>query len=271
MHLEEMTLRETQCAALEILKKVDDVCKSLGIKYYIIYGTLLGVVRHKGFIPWDDDIDIGMKIEDYNKFVEFFMTHKEELSPLEIHNHKTNKYCFYNISRVCDNTYVIKFNALKYQSGAFIDIYPFEGLGNEEDRSYWVSKFKNMQLLKKGLSMCSSKSILFGTNIFTRLANIPFMIFARCVGKKYFISKLTDYKKFSWDDSEYVGCPCWEKTYHKKVDYDETIQMQFENFVVSVPSSYDRILKTSYGNYMELPPENQRHPGHNYTAYKKVE
>lgn len=77
-----LSLREIQLASLEILKVIDSICRANGFRYYLAYGTLIGAVRHHGFIPWDDDIDIQMPRPDYDLFLQYFDGHREELKPL---------------------------------------------------------------------------------------------------------------------------------------------------------------------------------------------
>ena len=78
----ELSLREVQLASLEILRKIDAVCSQEGIRYWAMYGTLIGAVRHHGFIPWDDDLDIAMPRPDYEKFLSWFRNHADEAQPL---------------------------------------------------------------------------------------------------------------------------------------------------------------------------------------------
>lgn len=77
-----ISMKEVQKGSLEILKKIDEICNQLNLKYYLAYGTLIGAIRHKGFIPWDDDVDIMMPRKDYDSLVQYFIDHKEELKDL---------------------------------------------------------------------------------------------------------------------------------------------------------------------------------------------
>lgn len=267
---EKMSFRETQLATLELLKKIDKICQELDIQYFIMFGTLIGAIRHKGYIPWDDDIDIGIKAKDYKKFVEYFVKNKDKCAPLEIHNQKTNKDCFYNISRVVDNTYHLEFENMKYTSGTFVDVYPLEGLGKESDLEYWKKRFKKYLILQRGVYLNCAPSIWFGKTKLKRILNLPYMLFARLVGKQFFINRFNKHKRFSWEDSEYIGTPCWIRDIFKKEDFDEAIRAPFEDTEVWIPKNYDSILRMAYGDYMKLPPEDKRVPHHDYSAYRKV-
>lgn len=265
---EPMSLREIQIAALEILKEIDRICNDLKINYYLWYGSLLGAVRHKGFIPWDDDLDIAMKIEDYKVFIDYFRSNKV-IEPFEIHNFETNKYCGYNITRVCDNRYVLEFNQSRYTSGIFVDIYPLEGLGNEKMTPYWKKHYKKLPCLYKHLALCCTNSFLYGKNIVTKIGNIPNYIISNILGKKYYIDKLNSYPKIAIKDSKYIGIPAWDYGIFPKEWFNEIIKVPFEGIMVPIPRDYDLILRSMYNDYMKLPSDKERVPHHNYVAYRK--
>lgn len=123
--MKEMSLREIQLFSLEILKDVHDFCISNDINYSLAYGTLLGAIRHKGFIPWDDDIDIVMPCPDYERFCKIYRSKKWRLfSPV-------NNDCYLNYSRVCDldKTWVLSLPWCKESpTGLWIDIFPIDGI-----------------------------------------------------------------------------------------------------------------------------------------------
>ena len=128
--MKEMTLQEVQKVSLDILKDVHDFCESHNIKYSLAYGTLLGAVRHKGFIPWDDDVDIIIPRPDYERFCrEYYSSHGYKLyCPEDPANYMV-------FARVCDNEHtLVKTNHpwASEQTGVWIDIFPFEGLPSDE-------------------------------------------------------------------------------------------------------------------------------------------
>lgn len=266
---EKLSFRDTQLVTLELLKRIDQICGELDIQYYIMFGTLIGTIRHKGYIPWDDDIDIGMKKCDYERFVDYFIKNQTKLAPLEIHNQKTNKDCFYNISRVVDNTYHLEFDGFKYTSGTFVDVYPLEGMGKESDLDYWKKRFKKYPMLQRGVFMNCTKNLWFGKTKLKKVLNLPYMLFSRLVGKQYFINRFNQHKSFTWEESEYIGTPCWIRDIFRKEDFEEVIRVPFEDTKVWIPKNYDSILRMAYGDYMQLPPEDKRVPHHDYSAYKK--
>ena len=146
--MEKMNLRQTQLATKDLLFHFDKLCSSLGIKYYLLFGTLLGAIRHGGFIPWDDDIDVGIMQDDYKLLEDYFNTTNDPI--MEFHNPHTVKDCFFNISRVCDKKHYLVFQNRSYTSGLFIDVYLLEGMGNDEDSDYWRKQYKRIIRWRKG-------------------------------------------------------------------------------------------------------------------------
>ncbi len=120
---EELNIRETQAVSLEILKKVADICEQNGLRYVLQYGTLLGAVRHKGYIPWDDDVDIMMPRPDYEALLAYFKEHASELDHLQFFEPRTCKDYPYMIGRISDDRYQIDMdNEKPYGMGVFIDV-----------------------------------------------------------------------------------------------------------------------------------------------------
>ena len=129
--MKEMTLQEVQNVSLEILKDVHAFCESHNIRYSLAYGTLIGAIRHKGFIPWDDDVDIIIPRPDFERFCQEFQSAKgyKLYRPGDPEN-------FMVFARVCDNERtLVKTNRpwSTERTGIWIDIFPFEGLPNDEN------------------------------------------------------------------------------------------------------------------------------------------
>ena len=124
----ELSLKEIQQGSYEILKVIKRIFDENNWRYYLVYGTLIGAVRHNGFIPWDDDIDIWIPRPDYEKFIDYCIEHKEELYPLELIHYKTNDKYIYPIARMSDSRYIINYdNAKEYGLGLFVALYPVAG------------------------------------------------------------------------------------------------------------------------------------------------
>ena len=129
----ELSLAEIQNKSLEVLIKFDELCAQNDFKYWLTYGTLIGAIRHDGFIPWDDDIDVMMPRDDFNRFIKFAIEHEEDLYPFKIHNRANTKNYWYGIPRFSNMKYkyIVEDNYEKpFDIGVFIDIYPLDNYGN---------------------------------------------------------------------------------------------------------------------------------------------
>ena len=140
--MEELTLRQMQEGALNILKKLDGICREQGLRYFLFYGTLIGAIRHKGFIPWDDDLDVAMPRPDFDRLVEYCRRHREELLPMRLMTVDDNPRYVYPIARFSDTRYRVKYQGIRdYGLGLFVDIYPLDGCGDtEEEARAWVQQ-----------------------------------------------------------------------------------------------------------------------------------
>ena len=263
----EMTLRETQLETLAILERIDDICNIIGTPYYLVLGSLIGAVRHKGFIPWDDDLDIAMFPDDFTLFRKYLEDH--DITDLEIHCPETKDNCFYNMVRICEKNHLLVFDNMSYTSGLFVDVYILEGMGKIEDLLYWKQQYRLQSALRKRVYCCCRDSLFYGRNSVHKILNLPIVLYSKFRGKKYFFDKLNDYKHFSIDESDYIGVPGWDDFIFKKKCFETIVRVPFENTTVNIPGGFDELLRDYYGNYMELPEESKRTPQHGYKAYRK--
>ena len=271
-----VTQDEIRSVSLKIFKKVLQVCNQLDIDVWVMYGTLIGAVRHKGFIPWDDDFDLVMKREDYDKFIEYCSKNKNALFPYYIDHFSTNpNYPFY-IARICDPGYILKFDNMSYVSGMFIDLYPFDGMGDDLD--YWRSNSnsnkysKKIELIKALIWERNFENPFIGSNLPKKVIRGLLGLYARTKSIDYWMYKLDKIARtFSWNDSMYVAPVGWDNRVRglKREWFAETTWLKFEDIEVPVPIKYKEILKEIYGDYMELPPKSKQVATHFYTAYKK--
>ncbi len=276
---EKIGLRESQEVAKNILDVVVDICDQNNLKYYLIYGTLIGAVRHKDFIPWDDDLDIMMPREDYNKFVKIVKKDPTLLKGLELFDPTINKNYPYMIGRVSDPTYkIIMENEMPYGMGLFIDIYPFDGLGNDLN-----------QAIKQGLKGDRLSSLMYQatrkkckmeitTSPFRKIIKYPVFKISKIIGSQYFKNKLLGLEKdnkFLFNNSKYVGCLVWlsggKKDIFKGSWFGDGKMAYFGSKEYRIPSHSDKVLSHIYGDYMKLPPKKDRVGHHNYYVIKNGE
>ncbi len=268
--MREITQEEYKKHLLVVLKKIDEICTDLSIDYWIMYGTLIGAIRHKGYIPWDDDVDIALKREDYDKLVDYLIKNKDSLGPYYVDTYINNdKYPFY-ISRFCDSRVVLEFDEKDYSSGAFVDLYPFDGMGREADKEKYKDSFPQMVRLRKNNAMACSPSCFYGSSFVHKIGNLPKLLYCKNKGSRFFLDELDRVSRtYSWEESEYVGLTGWASyvVFLKKEWFDKSVRIPFESIEVSAPAEYDKILKAVYGDYMKLPPENERIATHGYKVY----
>jgi len=270
-----LRLEEIQEQSVKILYALDSICRQEGIKYFLAYGTLLGAVRHKGFVPWDDDIDVMMPREDYERFEEYCINNSEELYPLVLFSQKTESRYPYVIDRLCDTRYTIKRDDEEdCGMGLFVDIYPLDGMGNTIDEAIEIER--RAHPLSSMFCQSNKKYCRIGRTRNKRriIKKYLLFIYAKIKGKHYFGKKLASIsKQYSYDDSDYVGCVVWrtydERDIYKKEWIDELIEHQFEEKMLMIPKHYDPVLSQIYGDYMKLPPAEKRTPHHYYKAYKR--
>ena len=269
---EELTLEEIHTATLEVLKKVIEICDKIDINYSLFYGSLIGAIRHQGFIPWDDDLDIIMIRKDYDKFVNYCIDHAEELNPFKILTLETEPNYPYAIARLNDMRYRASYdNVIAYESGIFIDIYPLDKVTIDDKKLKKLNKEcgRNMKLLDLAISdhfVKSTKGVVRGCFKFIAYC------YAKVRGKDHFIKKLLKQeKKYGDKDSEYVSVVTWmlSDLYMPLEYFTNYIYVPFENLQVKVIASYDKALRLQYGDYMKLPPKEQQVGKHGYRMYKR--
>lgn len=268
----EMNVEDGQKIAIEILKKVEAICNKLDIKYWVMYGSLIGAIRHKGFIPWDDDLDIAMSRWDYNKLLEYFSNSLTEKYGLVLDNPTVSNSCPFYISRICDNTYRLEFDYTTHTSGMFIDVYPFDGMGNKTNnlKLNIINRKKRYYINMLILSSWRGK---FNDSPIIKIAKTFFEKRAKKKGNYYYFQKMeTLSRTFEWDQSLFVGC-LWEssKRLYKRDWFENIIYLPFENVTVPVPANYKEVLNLIYGDYMQLPPEEKRKPQHGYTIKQRID
>ena len=271
----ELSMNETQQIALESLHTVAEICEKLDLRYFLVYGTLIGAVRHKGFIPWDDDVDIMMPRPDHDKLMEYFDGHIAEYPHLEVFNRKTCPEYPYMITRISDDRTEIRMeNEKPFGMGVFIDIYPYDGLGNDKKEAVRFG-MKGDRLS----SLCYQASrdhfaIETTKSLWRKAVKYPVYLFCKALGKERFqdaLEKLAGVKPY--DTSRFVGCVIWlswgVKDMYLRKWFENYVYQPFEQYQFRIPAEYDKVLRHTYGDYMQLPPVEERTGHHYYKAYWK--
>ena len=268
--MEEKTVTElqgVQRVGLEILKAFVEVCEKLNLRYYLAYGTLLGAVRHKGFIPWDDDVDVMMPREDY----EIFLEKAQVLLPERyfVQTTKTDKEwlaCFAKI-RDSQTTFIeSSVRHLNINHGAYIDIFPLDYCPNTaigQKIVYLKNRFYNALVAKNCLvERMGLKKFLW--NVF-------------CLFTCFYSPQWAAKNREKWllkqkPTSTYISAGgAWRMREITPFEwYQDGCEVEFEGLKVKAPKEYDKWLTHVYGDYMQLPPEEKR-VGHHYAEVIDVE
>ena len=250
---------------LDILEDIASFCDNKSLTYFLAYGTLIGAIRHKGFIPWDDDIDLGMPREDYEKFLELSI----KLLPknFKVVNYRNTPEYQYYITRVLDvNTKVVEErigNENKY-TNASIDIFPIDGTPNNK----FIRKIYYFRVLSHRalMSLCYKDSIDRKRKrgkcekvFLWIMEHLPIEKMTTPYKQKCKIDKLL--RKQDVSKSKYIGNIMGAyrtKEIVPKEFYGEGKMYQFEDIELRGLDMYEKYLTYTYGNYMELPPEESR-------------
>lgn len=266
--MKELTLREIQLAELDMLIALDKICKENGIGYSLYYGTLLGAVRHKGFIPWDDDIDVAMARPDYEKFINL-ISEKKNLLPENLdYVADRGKNARIPFLKIIDKNIVIESKTGEVTDNLWIDVFPVDGYPAEDKKAikFWKKAHKCHRIIIYNYENCSNKKGL------KKIALKLFSIYARMYGVPRAVRKLERLRaKYPYDSAACVGLVSWISSGIKmrmsKDTYEKYISMQFEGKEFSVIECWDKYLKQAYGDYMRLPSENER-VSHGVKAFK---
>lgn len=263
-----LQLEDIKKISLEILKKVAKICDDNGFRYILAYGTLIGAIRHHGFIPWDDDIDIQMPRPDYERFLTYMETHHDELGNLRVFNRNNTKNYFYGITRVCNTDFEIHTNNERdCGMGIFIDVYPLDGVG----RTYEEAVYRLIKANRVNLNYVTDSviKVAYTGSIHERLRKA----IVRMLGAKYYEKKIEEIlQSCNYEESNYLGIASWldvPQVYNKTV-FDNRVKVSFEDTEFYAPKDYDYVLRLIYGDYMKLPPKEDQAPHHGYVAWKKA-
>ncbi len=246
----QLSEEEVKKHQLENLLFFRDFCNEHGIRYYLAYGTMLGAIRHRGYIPWDDDIDVYIYESDMDK-IEKLINEDDDSSYQIISYKNTNIFIFHHILLV--NTDVVKERNLfptYYTTGVSIDIWPLYGVDADDK----LRQEKAWTIFEENLQMQYSYG-LQRPDIRTHMKNAV----------KEFCTPIID-------ETKYIGCiysPYMSKDVLKREWFEEEEMVTFENHQFKIPKGYDQILKQIYGDYMKLPPENKRVHQHVCRHYLK--
>ncbi len=266
--MKKLNLKDLQNEELKILLKTTEYLDKHGLSYYLACGTLLGAIRHKGFIPWDDDIDITMPRPDYDKLLE--LAKKEDIAK----NLRVTEFSLKNsrlpLAKVVNDE--TKINSLsKEDKNLWIDIFAIDGLPDDDKKT--IKHYKKT-LFHRGLIYLKTNSFkdIIGEHksIVNRMIKIILKPIASLIPISFSSNRIIKLaKKYDFNKSKYVGVYIWGDGLCEKMEKKElaSCKVEFEGKKFSTYKNYDKYLKNMFGDYMKLPPEADRR-SHNVEAYK---
>ena len=255
-------LRKLQLVEKDVLKRFIEICEKNSIQYYIIGGTLIGAVRHNGFIPWDDDIDIAVPRKDYNRLIHVMDNLDDDI--IDMKYYKKDESLYYYPIKIVHKNYKIKEPRVKEgYANPWIDILPIDGLPNSKMKSK-IFKWKMLYY-----------RLLLGLHYVDNLREIKRKKFEKVIisfGRVTHIGKLINPTKIkdkidktlsrnSIDECEVVGTCMGAYFFHEFVPkkfFGNGRKVEFEGLEVKAPEKIDAYLTHMYGDYMKLPPNEKQ-------------
>lgn len=276
--MKELTLKEIQQESLKILQDVHRFCEDNGIRYSIAYGTMIGAARHKGFIPWDNDIDIYMPRPDYERFCHSFRSDRYSIIS------EYDKGCYINFCRVYDDRETVASSphviADGFKGGIWIDVFPMDGAPDDHDafeaKMLHMSKdWNQLQYLRKAVGGIPHIKEAFGFKEMCILAFYYFLMPTRLCLKKVNARLRREAQEFPFGSTgrwtDYSCIHIGDDNFHEIEEWDRIGTAEFEGHTFRMLQDYDVILRRRYGDYMQLPPADNRKPKGNEHFYWKID
>lgn len=267
--MDKEALRKVQLVQLEIAKEIKRVCEENDITYWLDGGTLIGAIRHNGFIPWDDDLDLGMLRKDYERFLTIApqkLDSKFELVTWK--NDSEYPHAFAKVQKVGTVYQEERSKSSEAKNGIWVDVFPFDPLPDDE-------KVRN----KAGASLTVIKTLIRAKchyknwwsngkiSIKKWISYVPFRVLSGVFSKEHLISmfmkqvgQLNEITTYEYMTPQ--GAITFGKFFIPSECFESFEHHVFEDDLFSVPTEYDKYLRHGYGNYMQLPPAEKRYIGH---------
>lgn len=262
--MREIDTEQLKQIQLEMLREVAKFCEENNINYWLDSGTLIGAVRHKGYIPWDDDIDIGMLRPDYDKFLQLFNRQSQVYKAYSIEN---NSNFYYPYAKVLDTrTVLYEPDEKGVKTNVYIDVFVYDNAPTDKDE---LKKMYKNRDLYRGLNNTRTRMFTGFTTGFKRVVKWLMYPFLCLFPRNYFCKKMiNNSKKYCDKDTGYIGnFTAVVEVLCSKELFKDFVYLEFEGQKFKAPVGYDKWLRTLYGDYMQLPPEDKRKPRHTFKAY----
>lgn len=273
--LNDKDLQKLQAVQNQLLQDFKNTCEKHNLKYTLHAGTLLGAARHQGFIPWDDDVDVCMPREDYNKYISLSKT--DIGSDNFLLNYHTDPKFVHTFTRLSKQNTVAVQNHWRnagFQQAIFIDVFPLDPLPKNDEtireQATAIDKIANLKRIKARSALVSRKPGRPIGNVFVTI--IKHLMFVSLLPTS--MEKLNrKQENISIKNNETGKIASFSEGVYSiitreqylETDFDDMTQLSFEGVMYNVPKEYQRILTSQYGDYMQLPDEKDRVGHHNFS------
>jgi len=264
MQLNQSDIRRIQLMQLDMVKSVHEVCEANGLRYIMLGGTLLGAVRHKGFIPWDDDLDIGLLRPDYEKLLDLLEKHPIEGCFLQTFATDPHYVQPYAKLRMNGTRYVESFwKNIDMHQGVFIDIFPLDRIKMPGSRA---TELRRLMAKEITFAIWRKEKCILQREGIKRLEVVPSTLIA-LLPKQTLVrlqNRLVVREDREWEyaSSMFTSNYTTAKVYYRLSDFDTLRLYDFEDTRLYGVANYDEALGRMFKNYMQLPPEDKRNSGH---------
>ncbi len=261
-----LSLQEIQKLEYDLLIKFHEYCEKNNLQYMVTYGSLIGAVRHQGFIPWDDDIDVMMPRADYSILINLLK--EEKIENIDLLDSSIEEY-YYPFAKLCDNRTIAKADNNKTEHGIWIDIFPIDAI---PDNKLKYNIFQTRLMLLRDII------ISYTTDFSTSHKGVKLLFkrvlsqYGEVVGKKKITNYMERYsQKYNKNNSDTFAAVIWQSAkggFLKQDDILERVQIKFNDAQIYVPKNYDTYLRSLYGNYMAIPPKSKRKDHYLHVEWK---
>ena len=264
--MKDITITQAQDVQFDLFLQFKRICEENGLRYYLSGGTLLGAVRHKGFIPWDDDMDVMLPRADYDRLIHMQL---DLPAHMRLFACETDREYLFPFAKLCDMRYKLYFAHHREERsiGMYIDIFPIETL--PDSRLEMKFYFKKMKLLNILHNAAMRRAFLPDEKfIFVKKLIQPFAVRH---GANRYVREMNDFaRRYADRKTDHSGVTMvlhyGEREWMRRAVFEPSAAVEFRGVACAAPKGWDEYLRNLYGDYMVLPPESQRVSNHpNFT------